>query len=370
MKYIYLKILFLAFCLFTHGRICSITIDEICYDLNNDSKEAIVIKPERGIVYSGDMIIPEFVHYDGTAYSVTMIGENAFRYCKDLKSIELPNSLTAICDQSFYGCESLEAFNFPDNLESVGEYAFHQTSWYDNLEDGPVYVGRVFYGYKGTIPDGTDFVIREGTISIGKQVFGNEAYKIRSLSIPGTVKVIGDQAFRGCNNLLTLEILNGVTCIGDFAFSGCYSLMQLYLPSSVQKIGRQAFYYAGLYTINVQDSVVSIGSGAFHHTPWYENLADGPIYLGRVFYEYKGTLPDSSQIIIKDGTTEICDYAFYNYGFYGSNRRCPVPSVSVVIPESVKSIGEEAFWGCENISSITIPDSIVDIGYGAFSGCI
>ena len=80
-----------------------VEIDGINYDLVAKAKQATVVAKSSGN-YSGEVVIPESVVYEGAAYSVTSIGGSAFSDCRGLTSIEIPNSVTSIGDKAFYGC--------------------------------------------------------------------------------------------------------------------------------------------------------------------------------------------------------------------------------------------------------------------------
>ena len=105
--------------------------------------------------------------------------------------------------------------------------------------------------------------------------------------------------------------------------------------------------------------MTSIGHGAFYETKWYNSQPDGLVYAGNFLYTYKGTMPANTEIVIKDGTNGIADYAF---------RDCSGLK-SITIPNSVTTIGQEAFSGCLGLTSITIPNSVTSIGGYAFRNC-
>ena len=160
-------------------------------------------------------------------------------------------------------------------------------------------------------------------------------------------------------------IVNGgitysVTSIGEGAFEGRSGLTSVTIPNSVTSIGRSAFWgCSGLTSVTIPNSVTSIGEAAFNYTPFINNMADGVIYLGKCLYEYKGTMPENTTIVIADGTTQICYCAFSDCSGL----------TSVTIPNSVTFIGYNAFDGCSGLTSVTIPNSVTSIGSLAFSGC-
>ena len=238
-----------------------------------------------------------------------------------LKEIILPNSVTSIGDYAFYGCNGMTSVTIPDGVTSIGFGAFSGTPWIDNQPDGIVYVGKVLYCYKGTMPEGTKISIKKGTLGIAGGAFNGYSGLI-SVTIPNSVTSIGNGAFCGCSGLTSVTIPNSVTSIGNAAFSGC----------------------SGLTSITIPNSVISIGYNAFSGTAWYDQKSDGVVYAGKVLYKYKGTMPEGTKISIKDGTLGIADEAFsYCSGL-----------TSVTIPNSMTYIGDDAFWGCISLASVSI----------------
>ena len=258
--------------------------------------------------YSGDVVIPETVEYEGKTYKVTSIEDYAFDGSK-LTSVTIPNSVTSIGGAAFRS-SSLTSVTIPNSVTSIEEQAFFDC------------------------PNLTSVNIGSGVTSMGKLVFS------------------------GCENLTSVTIGNGVTSIGEQAFDGS-KLTSVTIPNSVTSIGRSAFYHCrSLTSVTIPNSVTSIGSGAFHETAWYNNQPDGLVYAGKVAYKYKGEMSANKNITIKDGTLGIAEAAFS-----GCDRL-----TSVTIPNSVSTIGYNAFFDCSGLIFVTIPNSVTTIGYGAFSG--
>ena len=312
----------------------TVEIDGIYYNLENVAKTAEVTWGNYS--YSGDIIIPETISYDGVVYDVTSIGYYTFGGDKDLISVVIPNSVTSIGNSAFSGCEGLITIDIPNSVTSIGIDAFGGTAWYNNQPDGLVYAGNVLYKYKGEMPENTTVTLRDGTLGIS------------------------DKAFLECKGLISIDIPSSVTYIGLEAFSKCSNLTSVYIPNSVTSIGIRAFYFcSSLSNIEIPNSVTYIGWYAFDGSAWYQNQQDGLVYAGKVAYRYKGVMPDNTNIIIKEGTLGIADYAFT----YCNGLK------SVIIPNSVTYIGENAFSSCSSLTSIDIPNGVISIGYSSFVEC-
>ena len=361
-QFINLTLLLLALLLPATAIAHDFKVDGIYYKINGNEAEVTykgTSYNQYSNEYSGDVTIPTTVTYNGTTYSVTsignyaffacrgltsinipnsvtLIGDDAFSNCSSLTSVIIPNSVTSIGDYAFNGCTSLTSITIPNSVTSVGNYAFYGTPWFNNQPDGLVYAGLVAYKFKGTMPYGTNITIKDGTL------------------------VIAGSAFSGCSGLTSITIPNSVTSIGIGAFQACSSLTIIIIPNSVTSIGGDAFYgCTSLTDITIPNSVTSIGYGAFHDTPWFNYQPDGLIYAGLVAYKYKGTMPNGTNIILKENTRGIAVGAF---------KGCS-GLTSIIIPNSVTSIGGEAFLSCSGLTSVTIPYSVTSIDKGAFHGC-
>lgn len=184
------------------------------------------------------------------------------------------------------------------------------------------------------------------TTSNFSTIFGSQ---VTEYVFGDNVKSIGAYVCYSCSNLTNVIISNSVTSIGNYAFSGCSGLAAVTIPNSLTNIGNYAFKNcSGLTSITIPESVTSIGIDAFDGTTWYNNQPDGMIYVDKIAYKFKGTMPSGSHITIKEGTHIIAGGAFS-----GCDKL-----LNLTIPNSITNIGEQAFRNCAKLKSIFVSSQI------------
>ena len=300
--------------------------------------------------YIGRVVIPESVIFNGTTYSVTSIGSNAFAYCTRLTSITIPNSVTSIGESAFEDCKGLTSITIPNSVTSIVNYAFS--------------------GCTGL----TSITIPNSVTSIESKAF-YYCTGLTSITIPNSVKSIGNHAFDDCTGLTSITIPNSVTSIGDFAFDGCTGLTSITIPNSVTSIGESAFYNCtGLKTvINFSNLTFSKGSGSNGFVAYYAtkviNAPNAVINGDFIWCKLNGA---NTLACYLGEVAELTLPADYNDGNYviGNDAFLGCTGLtSITIPNSVTNIGRYAFYNCTGLTNIEIPNSVTSIGWRAFSGC-
>ena len=363
-----------------------VEIGGINYDLDLEVKQATVVSKSGR--YSGEVVIPESVEHEGAAYSVTSIGEWAFCLCQEgLISVTIGNSVKSIGDYAFLGCFGLTSVTIGNSVTSIGDQAFSECYGLSSvtIPNSVKSIGKAAFSHCYGL---TSIVVEDGNPVYDSRNNCNAIVETASNSlicgcntsiIPNSVTSIGNYAFDGCSGLTSVTIPNSVTSIGNLAFLSCSGLTSIVvedgnpvydsrnncnaiietatntlhsgckttiIPNSVTNIGELAFYgCSGLTSVTIPNSVTSIGEGAFSDCSGLTSIVveDGnPVYDSR----------NNCNAIIETATNTL-------------HSGCK----TTIIPNSVTSIGDEAFSHCSGLTSVTIPNSVTSIGQRAFAYC-
>lgn len=251
------------------------------------------------------------------------------QYADLITACVIENGVTSICQDAFYGCTALARVEIPDSITSIGQSAFGGCSSLASI----------------TIPD--------SVTSIGNSAFWACA-SLTDIVIPGSVNELGYAVFSGCSNLVSATLSDGLLSTGDRTFSDCSVLSHIIFPDGLKSIGHETFLRCtGLTEIVIPDGVTEIGVYAFSDC---ENLSD---------------------ITIPDSVVSIGILAFNNTAYYNDDANLDngilytgdcliyvkeVQSGACIVKPGTKTIADQGFWLCNELTDITIPDSVTSIG--------
>lgn len=301
--------------------------------------------PYYSIYPTGSLEIPASVTYNGTTYTINMIGSWVFAGCSDLSSVIIPNTVISIGSHAFQNCSGLSYITIPSSITTIGDDAFMDCTGLTSviIPNSVTSIGEcAFQGCIGL----TSIAVESGNTTYDSRLNCNAIIETATntlitgcmnTTIPNTVTSIGNFAFNYCSGLTSITIPNGVTSIGFSAFGHCIGLTSIIIPNSLTSIGELAFLScSGLISVTIQDGVTSIGSSAFEHC-------------------YSLTT-----ISIPNSVTSIGATAF---------RECN-SLTSITLPAGITSIEDHTFSDCNNLTSVTIPGGVTSIGWQAFKNCI
>ena len=250
---------------------------------------------------AGNLVIPSSIEYGNNTYTVTTIGENAFRYCTSLTSAVIPNSITSIGGHAFFDCWGIESLSIGNSVETIGFEAFASCYGLSSIT---------------VAADNTHFDSRNNCNAIIVTATNTLIAGCQTTVIPNSVTAIGDNAFGNCETLTTIHIPSAVSYIHERAFMNCSGLISM-------TVDADNTHYDSRENCNaiIETSTNTLIAGC-------------------------------RNTVIPNSVTSIAEYAF---------RYCSYLT-SITIPSKVASIGSESFYGCSNLAQITllapIPPSI------------
>ena len=342
------------------------------------------------------VIIPE---------TVQKMGNYVFMNCEKIKNIKLPSNLKSIGKTCFQGCISLTGLFIPQSVESIGGGIFGDCDALQSVEiedennnfifkDGILYDvknGILVSAVNSLIPEKVivdectktidyyafadcnnlyEIEIPQGVVNIGEKAFAR-LDNLKNIDIPDSVTNITTLAFYRCNGLVSVQVPGSVTAIKNGTFRECNNLKKVILNEGVAKIEDSAFVFcSSLEQIKLPQSLMSIGSGAFDNCTSLISveLPDNAIISSSTFRGCKNL----SKIVLSDTNN---NYIVKNGILYNKNITrilcypAGIKDTEFFVPDTVKTIGDFAFYGTKALESINIPDSVTNIGTDAFGEC-
>lgn len=333
---------------------------------------------------------------------VTNIESHAFQNCPKLPAISFPSSVTTIGYYAFTNCISLKTIEIPENIISVHLEAFRRCSSLISV----IWNAKNCADYLCVI-DGSEQPYPFPS-SVTSFEFGDKVEKIPAflcyglqglthVSLPPSVKSIGERAF-GATGLVTIDMPDSLRTIGKYAFYGCSKLMTITIPKNVTSIETEAFYWcSSLSSVNwnAKKCIAKINDDSFGPSPFYDSPISSFVFGDSVEFipQYLCYhLNDLTSIVVTKNVTQIEKKAFarcenlhkviwlaksvenlkWNYWFNNDssitefvfgNEVTHIPSylcsemdklTEVAIPQSIASIGENAFSSCSGLTKVEV----------------
>lgn len=400
--------------------LCAISASAETFEYNNfyfdgdpDTGECVIYAINDYDLADENIVIPQTAYYEGDAYTVVGVDENAFRSCTWIESVVLPSTIRTIARSAFEGCYWMESINFPEGLESIAEFAFYDCESLQSvtLPASVTSIGDCAFWccYELESVDMSQCVnLLQNEGDVGESVFcdceamsemifpPNALYipnefcsncdGITELNFPQTVAYIGSCAFANMDGLLSVRtpmalktldyaafgndpaietvILNpGLEYIEESSFEYDRAITMVYIPASVWFIGISCFDTLNMTDLYIDDmeNWLNITTENLYSTPNF--AAYDNIYLHMRSASVSPTTPfDATNFVtvtdlnIPDGITHIRPGAL-----------CNLEGItSLTIPEGVETIGQWAFSSLFDLPSLTIPNSVRSIGERAF----
>ena len=313
--------------------------------------------------------------------AVTTLGTNSFRDCVKLSNVQLNMSLKTISNSAFRGCKALELIQLPNELEKIDTYAFRESGL--TLIEFPVSLTDVDFSAFGYCYNLEEITVKdtESGFYIDEESGWLMYRDGESLALLMTLGNLQGEVI----------VPEGVTAIGASAFEGRRSMTGVQLPSTLESIGRLAFWQTGITKIVIPAGVKEIGDQAFA----YSSVQSAELNCKDAFIDASVFANCSSLISVSfcDGFKALGDKMFYNCS---SLETVVLPAgvtwlgvetfrnsglISIVIPDSVEHIGEEAgvaaevgtknylFADCARLTSVVLSSNLVTMSAYCFYNC-
>ncbi len=241
------------------------------------------------------------------------IGEGVFSGCRSLKSIQIPEMLMYIPQNAYSGCSSLKSVDIPENVAIIENYAFSDCS------------------------SMTEVTMSDSICQLGRGAFEN-CRSLEAIKLSDNIMTLEDSTFSNCDSLIDITLPRILKEIEDSAFSYCKNLETINIPEYVENISVNAFWYAdSLTTINVDESNEN-------YTSKYGVLYDKEM-LSLIFYPAgkkakSFTIPDGVENIMRIMNDDL---------------------ETIVFPESLKTMDNQALYYCPSLTSLHITKDLNNI---------
>jgi len=355
------------------------TVDDIAYTVSDGNN--VTVTDYTGS--ASDVTIPQTVENDGVTYTVTVLGEECFKW-NSVVNVTLPSTITRI-EKSAFNYTDLASINLPEGLEYIGAYAFYGVDLTSidipgtcvtiaddafaacrslatvTFHDGTQNIGTSAF-YRCAI---TSVDVPEGVTELNKTFMSCD--KLTEVTLPSTLRVLGDGTFNGCTSLASVSMPEGLETIGTEVFLNCKALTSLTIPSTVTTIGESLTAKTSVETITVASGntnfhIVNSCLYAMDNSVLYAipmvGLTTLNIHKSCVGIQGGAGWGSAVQTLtMPDEVLIVGDYAF-----------CQSQVTNLTLAKHMTYIGEQAFAGTL-ITNLEVAPNVLYIGDGAFAEC-
>ena len=268
----------------------------------------------------------------------------------DLTEVVIEDGVTEIGKDVFQGCVGLTKVTIPDSVKKIGTWSFYMCKGLKNVDiPANMEIGDSSFRQSG---------LEQVTVSGGS--VGNYAFhridNLKKISI--NCETIGEEAFSGCDYLTDITLGENVKTLGDKAFYTCDALERVEIPSTVTDIGEKTFYSCPA----LKEAIIRAGTvkaGTFYNCRALTTLIISDNATLDASFTAKNAYANGTLETVKIGKGEIGNSAF---------NGCP-NLTTVELGNGVTSVGDNAFSKCTALTSVNIGDGVTSIGKNAFNGC-
>lgn len=296
------------------------------------------------------------------------IGANAFNNASSLVSADLPNVET-MGYMAFYNSRKLTSVNIGNKITSLPDNAFGNSAITSFTIPASVEtIGRAPFGGCASLKEVT---IENGVVTLGDRVFAGTA--IEDIILPNSITSMGSETFDGCKSLVSASLPDNFTTLPNGTFKNCTSLTSMdNLPAKLQSIGASAFENcSALTSVTIPETVESVGASAFagcnslisFYIGSALNTFDITALKGLTALKEINVSPDNTNYSSESSVLFNKDKSIL-YIFPCANKG---DNGSYTVPESVKSVAQEAFCHSNSIKSVKFTGKLETLGFKAFN---
>lgn len=295
---------------------------------------------------------------------ITVLPQQVFHHCRNLKRLTFATGITSIGEEALANCGGLGALTFDEGLTSIGQKAFYWSSitelhlpeslkslsyWMcyncENLQKVtlPNSLTEIAEGAFKSCKQLTEINIPTALTTIRETAFDGCAMP-KELNLSNVTTIEG-YAFRNCTQLTKVILAKTLESIPVWAFGSCTSLADVTWPQNLKTISYYAFYEAPIATLQLPETVTSIGDKAFSNNKAITRFVF-PKHVGKVLSTFSGCT-NLTEVVLPEDATEI-----YKEAFMGTGIK------QIIIPEGYTTIMEEAFKSCPQLETIVLPSTL------------